>query len=148
MEVARRLKADPELQPLIEEDEDGLSYLNAAGELLFRVARALGPRAVWPPAAALPPAEKCGLSGVPHHRPKGWKTFVERLCNVDCVSRVIFDGSASGGKTKVLYASTGAIGVCFGSQDCALPLRVETTARGGRQTELVVDYITNKVLRR
>ena len=36
-EVENRLKARPELRPLIEDDADGNSYLNAAGDLLFRV---------------------------------------------------------------------------------------------------------------
>ena len=128
-EVASRLKADPALQPLIEDAADGCSYLNAAGELLYRAAGAVGPRAVWPHAAPLPPGDKNGLSRVSHHRPTGWKAFVERLCKVDCVSRVSFDGAASGGTAvKVLCASTGAIGVRWGPADCELPLRVETTA--------------------
>ncbi len=147
-EVASRLKADPALQPLIEDAADGCSYLNAAGELLYRAAGAVGPRAVWPHAAPLPPGDKNGLSRVSHHRPTGWKAFVERLCKVDCVSRVSFDGAASGGTAvKVLCASTGAIGVRWGPADCELPLRVETTARGDAQTELVRDYIANTVLR-
>lgn len=146
-EAASRLKADPALQPLVEDAEDGCSYLNAAGELLFRAAGAVGPRAVWPRAAPLPPGDKNGLSGVSHHRPRGWEAFVERLCEVGCVSRVSFDGAASGGAAvKVLDASAGAIGVQYGSADAKLPLRVETTARGGAQTDLVREYIANRVL--
>lgn len=147
-EVASRLKGDPELHPLIEDAEDGCSYLNAAGELLYRAACAIGPRAAWPRAVPLPPGDKNGLSKVPHHRPKGWETSVKRLCEIDVVRRVSFDQAASGGtEVKVLCAPEGVIGVRLGSAEYELPMRVETTARGAAQTELVRDYIANKALR-
>ena len=72
-EVENRLKARPELRPLIEDDTDGNSYLNAAGDLLFRVAKerlSLEPRATWPDVVARPPQEKDHLSDVEHHRRK------------------------------------------------------------------------------
>ncbi len=147
-EVASRLKADPALQPLVEDAEDGYSYLNAAGELLFRAAGAVGPRAVWPLAAPLPPSRKDGLSEVAHHRPRGSRAFVKRLCEVDCVCRVCFDQAASAGNAvKVLNAPTGTIGIRYRMGDATLPLRVETTARGDAQTGLVRDYLANTVLR-
>ena len=147
-EVARRLKGEnPELQPLIE-DAEGYSRLNAAGELLYQAAlTVVGRRAVWPRRALLAPSDKNGLSGVPHHRPRGSEAFVGRLCNVDCVSYVSFDKAASSGPAvKVLCASTGTIGVRWGSTGSSLPLRVETTAQGDAQTELVKKHI-EKLLR-
>ena len=146
-EVANRLKADPGLQPLIEDDSDGNSYLNAAGDLLFRAANAMGPRAVWPPAAPMPPGDKNGLSGVEHHRPTGWQPFVDRLCRIDCVSRVTYDAAAFGGDaTKVFDSPKGVIAVRYGGTGKELPLRVETTARGDAQTELVRKYMANEIL--
>lgn len=147
-EVSSRLKANPALQPLIENAADGCSYLNAAGQLLYRAADEVGPRAVWPNAAPLPPGDKNGLSNDQHHRPTGWKAFVERVCEVDCVSRVFYDGAAYGGtEVKVLNASKGIIGVRWGPKGRELPLRVETTARGDTQTDMVRSYIANSVLR-
>ena len=141
-EVESRLRADPEIQSLIEDASDGYSYLNAAGDLLFRVAKEVGPRAVWPSAVPKPPADKDGLSGMEHHRPQGWRVFVENLCKIDCVSRVSYDQSAFGGETaKVLDGSKGVIAVRYGKAGEVLPLRVETSARGAAQTELVKDYI-------
>ena len=145
-EVENRLKADPELRPLIEDAEDDCSYLNAAGDLLFRVAREFGPRATWPATVASPPDAKNGLSNVEHHRPQGWQNFVSRLCQIGCVSRVSYDESAYGGeKVKILNRTQGDIAVRCGPTDNELPLRVETSARGDAQTELVKKYIARLV---
>lgn len=145
-EVASFLKADPELQPLIDDASDGHAYLTAAGDLLFRAAKEVGPRAVWPPAAPMSPGDKNGISGVEHHRPQGWQTFVKRLCDVDCVRRVSYDAAACGGDAvKVLDGPDGAIAVRYGPAGNELPLRVETTARGDAQTNLVKEYISNRV---
>ncbi len=146
-EVENWLKADPELRPLIEDAGDGCSYLNAAGDLLFRVAREFGPRATWPTEVAVPPDKKNGLSDVEHHRPKGWQNFVFRLCQIDCVSRVSYDESAYGGeKVKILDSDNGTIAVRYGPTGKALPLRVETSARGAAQTELVKEYIARRII--
>lgn len=145
--VASHLKADPGLLPLIDDDPDGHSYLNAAGNLLFRVAKERGPRAVWPPAAATPPGDKNGLSGVEHHRSRGWQAFVQRLCDVDCVSRVSYDPAAFGGDVvKVLDGPKGVIAVRYGPAGDELPVRVETTARGDAQTDMVRKYVADEIL--
>jgi putative CRISPR-associated protein (TIGR02619 family) len=144
-EVESWLKQSPQLRDLIEDGDDGNTYLTAAGDLLFKVARerlAAGPRAVWPEADPRPPEEKNGVSAVAHHRPDGWERFVARLCAVDCVSLVRYDAAAaSGPRVRVLDGDSGVIGVCFRSGDSALPLRVETTARGSEQTEHVARYV-------
>ena len=149
-DVESWLKGRPELRPLVEDDADGHTYLNAAGDLLYRAAverLADRPRAIWPAGVALPPSEKNGLSGMEHHRPKGWERFVDRLCVIDCVRRVSYDPIAhSGASVKVLEAESGTLAVRFGSADRALPLRVETTARGENQTELVAEYIRGRVV--
>ncbi len=149
VEVENRLKGRPELRPLVEDDADGCTYLNAAGDLLFQAAReqvAHGPRVAWPEASPVPPQEKNGLSGVEHHRPRGWERFVDRLCAIDCVSRVVYDAAgATGPAAKVLDAATGKLGVRYGSSDQILPLAVLTTAKGAAQTQLVTEYIRSKI---
>ncbi len=147
--VESRLKASPEIRPLIEDASDGCSYLNAAGDLLFKVAKeqlSLGPRATWPDAVTSTPAEKNGLSDEEHDRPKGWERFVSRLCQIDAVSRVSYDKAAFGGPTvKVLDGDNGIIAVRYGKdKKSLLPLRVETSARGTAQTELVKEYIARR----
>jgi hypothetical protein len=134
----------------VEDDADGNTYLNAAGNLLFTAARerlARGPRATWPDPVARPPAQKNGLSGVEHHRPRGWEKFVQRLCSIDCVSHVLYDSVAHGGPAvKVVDADSGTLAVRFSTADNSLPLRVETTARGQTQTELVADYLRHRLI--
>ena len=148
-DVESRLKSRPELRPLVEDSADGHTYLNAAGVLLYQAAEerlADRPRAKWPQGFAAPPSDKNGVSKIEHHRPKGWERIVDRLCEIDCVRRVTYDEAAHGGPAvKILNPQAGVIAVRYGSADLALPLRVETTARGGDQTELVAEYIRRRV---
>ena len=77
-------------------------------------------------------------SGEEHHRPKGWRNFVSRLCAIDCVSQVSYDTAAFGGEVvKVIDGASGVITVRYSKSDEELPLRIETSARGIEQTELV-----------
>lgn len=149
VEVENRLKGRHELRPLVEDDPDGHTYLNAAGDLLFRVGReqlGRGPKATWPAASERAPDEKDGLSGVEHERPRGWEQFVARLCAIDCVEYVRYDGStAKGSPVRILDADKGIIGVRYHRGDTGLPLAVETTARGQAQTELVAAYLRRMV---
>lgn len=143
-EVESWLKGRPELRPLVEDAEDGCTYLSAAGDLLYKVARerlSMGPRAVSPKADPRLPREKNHVSTVEHHRPAGWEQFVERLCDIPYVTSVRYDPQGSGSRVKVIDAVNGIIGVCYGGPQNALPLRVETTARGEEQTQLVADYL-------
>ena len=144
-EVESWLNTRPELRTLVEDEVvDGVIYtdLSAAGELLFAAAKEDRPRAVWPQASKNAPADKDGLSGVAHHRPSGWQRFVTRLCAIDCINRVGYDPTIYGGDVvKVIDGESGIIGVRFGPIGNELPLRVETTARGDEQTELVAAYI-------
>jgi putative CRISPR-associated protein (TIGR02619 family) len=147
-EVEGWLRGRPELRPLVDDDADGHTYLNAAGNLLFRVAKeelALEPRAIWPPAASQTPAEKNKLSDIEHHRPRGWERFVQRLCSIDCVDMIRYDEAAHGGPSvKILDAAQGVLAIRFGPPEKCLGLRVETTARGAAQTELVADYLRRR----
>lgn len=144
-EVENWLRGRPELRSLVEDGSDGNTYLNAAGNLLFAAARerlALGPRAVWPPAIARSPEEKDGVSKIEHHRPTGWERFVRRLCEIDCVGRVAYDAAAvDGPPVKILNSETGVLAVRYGDAGKSLPLRVETSAKGIAQTELVAGYL-------
>lgn len=145
-EVETWLKGRPVLRTLVEDDDEGHTYLSAAGDLLYKAAqkrRAMAPRATWPEPDPRPPEKKNCVSAVEHHRPPGWGTFVDRLCRIDCVSSVRFDQAAIGGPTvRVLDSGQGTIGVRFEKGGAVLPLRVETTARGDDQCELVASYLS------
>jgi hypothetical protein len=78
---------------------------------------------------------------VEHHRPAGWEQFVERLRAIPYVTSFRYDPQALGSGVKVIDAANGIIGVCYGGPQNALPLRVETTARGEEQTQLVADCL-------
>ena len=144
-EVESWLKGRPELRPLVEDGEDGCTYLSAAGDLLYKVANerlAMGPRALWPRTDPRPPQEKNRVSQVEHHRPPGWERFVDRLCEIDCVTLVCYGAEAfSGPRVKIINAEKGILGVRYGNPGQEMPLRVETTARGQAQTELVAGYL-------
>jgi len=144
-EVESWLKGRPELRSLVEDDGDGHTLLTAAGDLLFKAARerlGTGPRALWPEAGPRPPGEKNQVSSTEHHRPGGWERFVARLCAIDCVTGVRYDAGAHGGpQVKIMDGAHGVIGVRFGDAGGDLPLRIETTARGDAQTELVASYL-------
>ena len=116
-----------------------------SGDLLWQAAKqtlAAAPRALWPAADPRPPAEKNGVSEVAHHRPRGWEAFVGRLCAIDCVTRVAYDDAAAHGQQhiRILDNLQGDIGIVFGTEN-TLPLRVQTTAKGPLQTELVTEYL-------
>ncbi len=145
-DVESWLNASPDLRSLVENVEmEGVFYtdLSAAGELLFEAAKAYRPRVEWPQPSQNPPDQKDGLSGVAHHRPDGWKAFVRRLFYIDCVDYVRSDNAVKGGSNvKIIDADKGTIGVVYGKPgEDMLGLRVETTARGNEQTQLVAAYI-------
>lgn len=148
LEVEGWLRGRPELRPLVMDDADGHTYLNAAGDLLYAAAReqlAQGPRVAWPPPSPLPPSEKNGLSAVEHHRPRGWEPFVRRLCEIDCVQRLRYDEAAFGGPPVKVLDDSGTIAVRFGPADTVLPLVIATTAAGQPQTDLVAAYIRDRL---
>jgi len=146
VEVESWLKAAPELRTLIEDDEEGYTYLSPAGDLLYQAAKerlAAGEPPTWPdPDDSRLPSEKNHLSGVCHERPKGWERVVERLCAIAFVQAVRYDPTRyGGGRVHIVDASTGTFGFRYTSGDKTLPLRVETTARGQAQCELVAGYL-------
>lgn len=145
-EVESWLRGRPALRPLVEDDGEGHTMLNAAGNLLFKAAKAwsAAPRAIWPDADPRPPEAKNQVSTEEHHRPRGWEAFVRRLCAIDCVSAVRYDPAAHGGP-KVKPLDGGGIGVRYGEPGQELPLRVETTAKGEAQTDLVAEYLRKLV---
>ena len=147
-EVESWLSGHPELRSLVEDDGEGHTLLTAAGDLVFKAAQerlSLGPRTIWPPTHAVPPAGKNQVSTMEHHRPTGWKQFVEHLCAIDCVVAVRYDAGAHGGPpVKLIDPQQGVLGGRFGATGGELPLRVETTARGDEQCELVANYLRQR----
>lgn len=152
-EVESWLKAAPDLRQLVSEADDGHSFLTPAGTLLYGAFKAIGsdgPRAVWPAACTDAPAAKDLVSTEPHHRPPGWERWVERLTGIDCVCTVRYDRNGHGttGRFSRIYLedpATGALGIIFGSAGNALPLLVETTARGAAQLALVRGYLEREM---
>lgn len=146
-EVESWLKARPELRFLVEDADDGCTYLSAAGNLLNKVATerlAMGPRAIWPAADPRPPEEKNLLASAEHHRPPGWKRFVDRICRIDAVRAVRYDPRMlRGPRVRTLDAESGIIGLRYEAGGISLPLAIETTAHGPAQTELVAGRLRN-----
>jgi putative CRISPR-associated protein (TIGR02619 family) len=148
-EVESWLKARPQLRFLVEDAPDGYTYLSPAGDLLNKVAEerlAMEPRATWPAADARPPEQKNLLASAEHHRPPGWEPFVRRVCEIDAVRAVRYDaGMLRGPRVRILDAGRGVIGLRYEAGGLALPLAIETTARGDAQTEHVAEYLRTLV---
>lgn len=143
-DVESWLKAAPELRSLVEESDDGFSYLSPAGLLFFRAAKEKvlqPPMPSWPHADPKTPQEKDLVSRVSHHRPAGWEAFVQRLCCISFISTVRYDPAGLGQVVRILDADNGSIGLCYSNGGMKLPLRVETTARGEAQTAMVAEYL-------
>lgn len=145
VEVESWLQAHPELRALVEDDGQGHTFLTAAGSLLFKAARdrrAPGPPPTWPAADPRLPEAKNMVSVTEHHRPKGWDRFVDRLCAISWVSCVRYDPAMHGGpRVRVLDGDRGVVGLRLGDAGDELPLRIETTARGEAQSNLVADHL-------
>lgn len=149
-EVRSWLMSKPELEALVEKDNDGNMYLTAAGDLLYQAAlnkTDAHPHVKWPEHDIKSPHEKDHVSKVAHHRPDGWKKLVEGLTDIPCVSCVRYDASAKSVRSiGILDEAQGTIGIAWGPADCPLYLRVETTAKGKPQTELVMNTIKARLL--
>lgn len=134
-----------ELDAFIDEVEGG-AFLSPIGQIFLEKYHERGPRETWPNPVMTPPKEKDGVSDVPHHRAKGWQIVVNKLCEVVYVSRVSYNSRGHSGKQiQVLDETKGHIGVRHSKGKEAVPLRVETSARGRIQTNLVMEYIQNQL---
>ena len=144
-EVESWLNREPALRNLVEDGDDGYTYLSPAGLLLYRAAQEqemAGEPVEWPQPSVIPPEKKAKFEDAPHHRPRGWEKYVARLCQIACVSLVRYDDRLYGGdRVRIVDPQQGVIGVCYGERGDILPIRVETTARGEAQTRLVAEYI-------
>lgn len=145
-EVETWLKSRPQLRTLVEESEDGFTYLSGAGDLLYRVAKeklSMGPRAIWPASDPKSPEQKFEVSRIEHHRPAGWESIVNKLCRIDCVSLIRFDTQAYGPtRVKIIDENNGVLGFVYGqNKGEQLPLRIETTARNPEQTNLIYNHL-------
>lgn len=140
------LKKDPTLEPLIETDEEGYIYLNAAGDLLYKSAKVRNENVTTsaPEPSPITAEDKNHISGMEHHRPNGWEQYVEKLCRIEYATGVFYDPAAFGGESpKIRDADDGSILVRFGSADNFLPIRIETTAKGEAQTLFLMEIIRN-----
>lgn len=152
-EVENRLHQHQDLIPLVVDDQDGNSYLSAAGDLLYKAYKQArnSPRANWPKNSDKSSQEKVQISGVEHTRPKNWEKVVDEISRIDCVEYIRYDGSAQLRKRNAGVYKTvpekGEIYVAYKNDDRVFPMVIGTTARGEEQCQLVANYIARKVKR-
>ena len=130
---------------------DNSAYLSPLGEVFWDECLKRKHQVSFPDPVTTVPDDiekiKNGISGEEHHRPNSWKRFVSRLCENAYVKYVRYDSRVHGGqKVKILDdGKSGHIGVQYTNGGNILPLRVETTAQGKAQTELVMEYIKRQL---
>lgn len=143
-EMRSRLRANPELERFVLRDADGTWMLNPAGELLYRAAKDAAPQPAtpWPEPTDREPRSKNCVSEEKHHRPRGWRTVVDRLCRDSCVTAVRYGVEASSGPAaRVLDAASGELALRYEHGGEQLTLIVETTALGDAQCRLLLDHL-------
>jgi len=152
LEVENWLKANPQLRTFTSVTLDGHTLLSTVGELIYgayKIQDNSKPKAVWPPPSEVSPQEKIKLEGTDHHRPKGWKDFTERIAEIAQVGIIRYDGNGDKSKKRSgVYDSdsdTGTLKVLLADEKYALPLVVETTARGEEQVDLVKEYLQRQI---
>lgn len=152
IEVGSWLKAIPALEPLVISDNDGFTYLSAAGDLIFKSFRAKrGLSSIeWPPDSNVTPDQKVHLENAAHHRPDEYLQFIDALAREEYVSSIRFFGKCSKqrGKTQIRIndSDEGILEIVFRKGDIALPLLVETTATGKEQTQMIIDNLKKRKL--
>ena len=145
-------EAVEKLGPFILVDQsDNNAYVSPLGEVFWDECLKRKHEVLFPDPVTIAPDEmekiNNSISGEEHHRPRGWEPFVNRLCDNAYVEYVRYDSTVHGGQSvKVLNEGVdGHIGVQYTKDDETLPLRVETTARGKTQTELVMEFIKRQL---
>lgn len=145
------------LGPFIWVDEgDNSAYVSPLGEAFWDECLKRKDNVPFPNPVSIAPDHETeimngisdGISGKPHHRPRGWEGIVKKLCENAYVEYVRYDSQVHGSRQnpKVLEDGIeGHIGVQYTKGDKTLPLRVETTARGKHQTELVMEFIKRQL---
>lgn len=124
-------------------EEEGYVYLSAAGDLLYRAWKEQSrvEEAAWPEPSANSPDEKIGLSDEEHHRPKGWRRCVKELADCPYVDYIRYDGKGPKAPCTSRIIShvpeSGRFHIVYSDDTYALPMIVETTARGEGQMDLV-----------
>ncbi len=139
--------------PLVVDDQDGNSYLSAAGDLLYKAYKQAGnsPRANWPKSSDKSPQEKIQISGIEHTRPRNWERVVDEISRIDCVESIRYDNSSSSSKRNAGVYKTnpekGEIYVAYKNDDLVFPMVIGTTACDEGQCQLVANYIARKIKR-
>lgn len=143
--IASMVAQNPRLDLYLETTEiDGEDYvgLSPIGEIARRLLDA--PDAEWPPASDRTPAEKNGLSRVPHHRPDGWERIVGRLADNPYVTYFYAeDGrrSAHSGVDPAAGSDTEIDVLIADGTKPSLALRVCTTARTAAERDHVLRHL-------
>ena len=132
---------------------DNSAYLSPLGEVFWDECLKRKHNVPFPDPVTIPPDEIAaisdGISQEAHRRPRGWERVVESLCENAYVEYVRYDAQAHGGQILKMFddGENGHIGVRYEKGGEKLPLRVETTARGASQTELVIGFIKRQLKR-
>lgn len=143
-----RLAALPELADLVDEAEDGNVYLNPAASLLYRffTETSGGPPAPpWPRESQLLPMDKNKVSREGHHRPHGWETIVQKLCDHPYVDSVRYTDFKS--EEPIVPTPPSTLLINYRRGDGRMGLLVETTASNPPQLERVANHILRTILR-
>jgi putative CRISPR-associated protein (TIGR02619 family) len=148
-EVAGRLHGRDEVRPFLLFDGEH-TMLSALGDLLLDAwKRRSAPPARWPAPSPLLPDQKIRLQNTAHHRPKGYRAFVDWLAGFGCVSSISYDGAATGGAPTTRFNGTvaGALDASFTFSDGQdnLGLRVGTTARDAHELQTFTDYAAREI---
>jgi putative CRISPR-associated protein (TIGR02619 family) len=139
------LRADPRLELYLETAEmDGAEFagLNAIGLIVRDLLEA--PAVEWPPTWDVLPEKKIRLSDLPHHRPRGWETIVNKLARNLYVTSIRYEAGRIGAQNR-LEAALGSdteVGVLIADGTAPpLGLIVSTTARSTAERELVLRHL-------
>jgi putative CRISPR-associated protein (TIGR02619 family) len=148
-EIAGLVAQDPRLDLYLETEEmDGEDYvaLNPIGEIARSLLNA--PAADWPPESDRAPADKNAVSGLPHHRPKGWDAIVDKLARNRYVTLIRYEPGRRGDSSRIEPATGNETDIEVLIADGATPplgLRVSTTARIAVERDLILRHLRQKI---
>ena len=136
------LSANPRLEDLVDYDEKNV-YLNPAAHMLFVLYQGQTP-VPWPPESKRLPRDKDGISGISHHRPKGWELIVEKLCKHPYVDFVRYADYKPGKTIEELDEKT--LRLNYENSGERMGLLIETTSTVVTQLRRIVTHIERTIL--
>jgi len=138
------LAANPRLEDLVDYDEENV-YLNPAALMLFRLYQEEIP-IPWPQESMRLPRDKDRISGMSHHRPKGWESIVYKLCSHPYVDAVRYTDYKPGKSIEELDTKT--FRVNYRKSGEGMGMLIETTSTTVAQLRRIVTHIERVILRK